>query len=73
MRTVDRVLHAEHYQEKVVYDLDYLLESEQTRQRITPTSPPARYLIYFYFNRINIEIFSCANIFVLGGETCIYI
>ena len=36
MATVDRVLHAENYKEKVIYDLDYLLETEQSHHIISP-------------------------------------
>ncbi|XP_068215809.1 cytosolic carboxypeptidase 1-like isoform X2 [Palaemon carinicauda] len=42
--TVERVLHPEIYLERVVYDLDYLLESEHSRQLITPASCSTRSL-----------------------------
>lgn len=42
--TVERVLHPETYMERVVYDLDYLLKSELSRQLITPTSSSSRLL-----------------------------
>lgn len=42
--TVERVLHPETYLERVVYDLDYLLKSEHSRQLITPTSSPSRFV-----------------------------
>ncbi|XP_066949748.1 cytosolic carboxypeptidase 1-like isoform X2 [Macrobrachium rosenbergii] len=42
--TVERVLHPEIYMERVVYDLDYLLESEHSRQLITPASSSSRSL-----------------------------
>ncbi|XP_069979265.1 cytosolic carboxypeptidase 1 isoform X2 [Penaeus vannamei] len=42
--TVERVLHPEVYMERVVYDLDYLLESEHSRHLITPSSNTSRSL-----------------------------
>ncbi|XP_037776542.1 cytosolic carboxypeptidase 1-like [Penaeus monodon] len=42
--TVERVLHPEVYMERVVYDLDYLLESEHSRRLITPSSNNSRSL-----------------------------
>ncbi|KAL7643784.1 UNVERIFIED_CONTAM: hypothetical protein RMT77_005790 [Armadillidium vulgare] len=44
LRTVDRVLNASTYHEKVVFDLDYLLKSDHSRQLITPMDPPIRSL-----------------------------
>nr|XP_045581248.1 cytosolic carboxypeptidase 1-like [Procambarus clarkii]XP_045581249.1 cytosolic carboxypeptidase 1-like [Procambarus clarkii]XP_045581250.1 cytosolic carboxypeptidase 1-like [Procambarus clarkii] len=40
--TVERVLHPEIYTERVVYDLDYLLETEQSAQLITPINSHSR-------------------------------
>ncbi|XP_069936225.1 cytosolic carboxypeptidase 1-like [Cherax quadricarinatus] len=42
--TVERVLHPEIYMERVVYDLDYLLETEQSKMLITSTESPSRLL-----------------------------
>ncbi|CAL4105221.1 unnamed protein product, partial [Meganyctiphanes norvegica] len=38
MSTVERLLHPENYMERVVYDLDYLIESDQSKKLITPSN-----------------------------------
>lgn len=54
MATIDRALHPENYQQKVVYDLDYLLESDQSRNIINNTgTPPNRLVILFVFMDIS--------------------
>ena len=45
--TVERVLHPEVYLERVVYDLDYLLETERSHQQlITPSSSFPKYVMH---------------------------
>ncbi|XP_076065569.1 cytosolic carboxypeptidase 1-like isoform X3 [Oratosquilla oratoria] len=44
LATIKRVLQPDLYMQRVVYDLDYLLESDHTKQLITPTSSSLRIL-----------------------------